>query len=344
MAQHILDKKDKKILEVLKDYPEGIRQKTIEKLTGFKRKTCYNHLEKLKKLKVLQNIQPIWKIWHNSDTQDFLAQSLRNKNTEGHRIWWSLPLIKKPDWWNKRKDRLMNLKGWAFKKEVTANNNIYFQIENDKMEIQTFKNSIYFICKQKYYEETDFEVFNHAKDDVLNAIKYLEERFRFKFLAENEFHLTLVDNHYVTMGETLAEHYYNQGKKFRIETKEGYELWIDLSDPKGLESNNIEVKRRYLEVVKDYAENPLLPLPSELSKFTAQNSQDLNILIKSVNSINEQQRSLPIVINQLSKQIESHLALIQEYRKENVSWRKHKIKEIKDELKNGKQTKLGEFF
>jgi len=328
MAKNTLDKKDGKILEVLKDYPEGIRKQTIVKLTGFKSRTCYNHLEKLKKLKVLENIQPIWKIWHNSGTQEILAHLLNSdKNTEGHRIWWILPLVKKPDWWDKRKERLMRLKGWAFKSEVTANNNIYQQIENDYIEIQTFKNSIYFICKNKYYGKTDFEIFNKAKDDVLDAIKYLEERFRFKFLAENEFHLTLVDNHYVTMKETLAEHYYNQGRMFKIQTKEGYELWIDLSDPKGLEGNNIETKRRYLEVVKDYAENPNLPLPSELSL--------------SVNKIVND--FLPI-IPELEKQIKSHLLLIKEYRKENIAWRKSKVKEIKKEVKLGHQTKLGDFY
>ncbi len=353
MAKDTLDKKDRKILEVLKDYPEGIRKQTILKLTGFKGRTCYNHLEKLKELKILQNIQPIWKIWHNSGTPEFLAhlQESDNKNTEGHRIWWILPLIRKPSWWNSRKDRLMNLKGWAFTREITANNNIYFQIENDLLYIQTFKNSIYFMSKQKYYGETDFEVFDKAKNDVLNAIKYLEERFRFKFLIENEFHLTLVDNHFVTMNETLAEHYYKEGKKFRIETEEGYSLWIDLSDPKGLESNNIETKRRYLNVVKDYAENPLIPLPSQIAKFQAENGLGLKKTIGVVNDLITLQKGLPIVLNQMGQQLESyrrenisHLALIKEYRKENVLWRKKKVKEIREELKFGVQSKLGEWL
>jgi hypothetical protein len=351
MANDILDKKDKKILEVLKEYPEGIRQKTICKLTGLKERTCYNHLKKLEDMNILKNLYPIWKIWQSLDTQEKLAKlSDSNKNTEGHRIWWILPLVKKPFWWNKRKDRLMNLKGWVYKKEVTARNNIYFQIENDYMEIQTFKNSIYFICKEKYIESTDFEVFNKAKNDVINAIRYLEERFRFRFLAENEFHLTLVDNHYVTMKETLAEHYYNQGKTFKIEV-DGYTLWIDLSDPKGLEGDNIEVKRRYLEIVKDYAGNPLLPLPSEIHQIQKETSQNLNILVKVVNDMTENQKELPVLINKWGKQLEeyaeqnkSHLALIQSYAKENISWRKKTEKQIRKELKDGKQTKLGEFL
>ncbi len=345
MAKHTLDKKDKAILKLLKENPEGLRITSISKQTEIPTRTCYNHLEKLLSMKVIQNLYPIWKIWHSSDTQEIMAKLLdSDKNTEGHRIWWVLPLIKKPHWWDKRKDRLMRLKGWAFKKEVTAHNNIYFQIENDYMEIQTFKNSIYFIGKQKYKEATDFEVFEKAKNDVINAIKYLEERFRFKFLAENEFHLTLVDNHYVTMNETLAEHYYKQGKKFRIETKEGYSLWIDLSDPKGLESNNIETKRRYLKVVKDYQDNPLIPLPSELATNQAETGQGLKILTGAVSEQVKMVSGLPIILNKLEKQISSHLDLIKEYRKENIAWRKNTEKNIRKELKNKEQTKLGSWF
>ena len=41
-----------------------------------------------------------------------------------------------------------------------------------------------------------------------------------------------------------------------------------------------------------------------------------------------------------SKQIKSHLALIQEYRKENKAWRKNESKVIKENLTNGTQSKL----
>lgn len=356
MANPKLDKKDEAILKVLKDYPEGIRGANVKKLTGFKGRTCYNHLEKLAEMKILDNIYPIWKIRHDSGTQEIMAKLQdSDKNTEGHRIWWILPLVRKPFWWDKRKDRLMRLKGWNYKKETTAHDNIYFQIENDYMEIQTFKNSIYFICKEKYLEHTDFEVFDKAKNDVLGAIKYLEERFRFQFLAENEFHLTLVDNHFVTMGEMLAEHYYKQGKKFRIETKDGYSLWIDLSDPKGLEGDNVEIKRRYLELVKDVVENPQTPLPSEIYKIEIETKQNLKLLSEAMIYV---QKDLPVVLNEMSKQIGEyhqenmgHLALLNDWRNEakdrreaNATWRKNEVQRIRKELKKGRQTKLMDFF
>ncbi len=50
-----------------------------------------------------------------------------------------------------------------------------------------------------------------------------------------------------------------------------------------------------------------------------------------------------VINNKLEQQISSHLNLIKEYRKENISWRKKKIKEIRKELKEGHQTILGDF-
>ena len=58
----------------------------------------------------------------------------------------------------------------------------------------------------------------------------------------------------------------------------------------------------------------------------------------------ENQLKSEIQLNEFSKQIKSHLALIQEYRKENKAWRHQTEKRIRKELKDGKQTKLGEFI
>lgn len=328
---------DHKILNLLKDNPEGLRQKTISKLLNIKERTCYNHLKALKDKKFLKNLYPIWKIWRSSDLPIKMANlPSSSKTSEGHHIAWLLPLVRKPSWWNKRKDRLMKLKDWHFKKEVTANNNIYHQIYNDYMQIQTYKNSIYFICNE-YYTNSDLETYLKSKDDVLEAIRYLEEIFRFKFIAEGNFHLICLTPHYVTMKEALAEHFRKDGERFVMETKEGYKLVVDFSEPFGLESDNLEVKRRYLRIVKDYQDNPNLPLPSEIHQIQAETGQNLKILSEMV-AFN--QKELPGILVKLEKQINSHLKLIQEYRKENVAWRKAETKKIREELK---QRKLGDF-
>jgi len=337
---------DEQIIQLLKENPEGLRQRNIAKILNLKERTSYNHLKKLEKLKLLKNLTPIWKIWHGSDPQGILAelQESSKYNEQGHKICFSLPLIKKPTWWDKRKDRLMNLKEWDFKKEVTAHNNVYHQISNDYMQIQTYKNSIYFICQKKYNAEFPIQIFNQAKDDVLEAIRFLEERFRFKFIAEGNFHLTCIDSHYVTLKDALAEHCKQVGDRFLITTEEGYSLWVDFSESLGTESDNPEVKRRYLRHYKDIIENPNIPLPSEMALSVDKIINELPPILQTIgNQLAQNQKQL----TQYHEENVSHLALINEYRAENVRYRKHEKKrvrkEIIKELKDGRQTILKDF-
>lgn len=321
--------KDQNIIKLLKENPEGLRARTLRNLLKINSRTLYNHLRSLEKRGIVKNIYPIWKIGIVQTHPEIWQTTLTSNKEQGHHILFILPLIKKPVWWQKRKDRLMKLKGWHYKKEVTANNNIYHQIESDSMQIQLYKNSIYFICREKYIANTPIEVFLKAKDDVLEAIRFLEERFRFKLIIEGNEHLIVHDGHYLTYQDALAELCKKVNDRFNIKTKEGYNLWVDFSDPLGTESNNPEVKRRYLIDIKDRQDNPEIPVASKIWELTADNTKNMNVLSKSVNAIIENQKGLPLVINDLKKQIESHLALIKEYRTENIKWREETEKKIK---------------
>jgi len=57
-----LDKKDKRIIKILTENPNGLRAKALSKLIEVPRKTCYNHLSKLKKREILIKENFLWKI------------------------------------------------------------------------------------------------------------------------------------------------------------------------------------------------------------------------------------------------------------------------------------------
>lgn len=323
----ILDEKDLKILQLLIESPEGLRRRTIERQTHIPTRTVYNHLKKLclKKVNLLKNITPIYKINKLSEAQEILATLSKSYNitNQGHHITYVLPLVNKPDWWDKRKDRLMCLKEWAFKKDVTANNNQYYQIQKKGyMQIQTYKNSIYFICQRDYRESSDLEIFNKSKDDVLDAIRYLEEQLRFNFLIENYFHLTFVDAHYVSIKDALAEVCFEQNKRFKIETKEGYYLWVDFSDPRGLEGNNPEVKRRYLEFIKDVVNNPEIKLPSQLQREII---EFRNESLTNIKNLSQDGVNVSLVIKQLQSEIRGLTELVYIQQQEINELKKDKI-------------------
>jgi DNA-binding Lrp family transcriptional regulator len=332
--------KDTQILNLLQKNPEGLRATTINKFLNYKGRTLYNHLRSLEKKGLIVNFYPLWKIGKVQTDPKIWQSALNSDKEQGHNLLFILPLINKPDWWNKRKDRLIKLKDWHYKKEITANNNIYHQIENDSMQVQLYKNSIYFICKQRYYSNTPMEVFLKAKDDVLEAIRFLEEKFRFKLLAEGNEHLTVQDGHYLTYQDALSEFCEKINDRFKIKTKEGYEIWVDFSDPHGTESNNPEVKRRYLLDIKDRQDNPQTPVASEIWGISSQNALQLNKTLEAIQIQHELISGLPAVLGQLKEQISSHLSLIQEYRKENINWRKETVKKFR---RTSEQRRLTEF-
>ncbi|MFV2014740.1 MAG: hypothetical protein ACC656_04890, partial [Candidatus Heimdallarchaeota archaeon] len=73
---------------------------------------------------------------------------LDNNNIfELHNLSYVVKLIKKPDWWNKRKNYLVRLKGWEFKNIDFGKNssNIYQQLKNDNFVLQMYAESIIII-------------------------------------------------------------------------------------------------------------------------------------------------------------------------------------------------------
>ncbi len=340
----ILTEKNIKILRFLKSRPEGARASTIAKVLNLPTRTAYNNLKKLEKKGFLKNIYPIWRLCHNQIPLEFWQSTLTSSKQQGHKFSFVLPLVNKPSWWNRRKDRLIKLKEWHYKRDVKWGNNKYEQITKDSMQIQTYRNSIFFINQKEYFGDNPYSLFNQAKDDVLEAIRFMEEKFRFKFLAEGNEHLTVITDHFVNIQDALSKHCKKTNNRFLIKTPEGYSLWVDFSEPFGTETDNPEVMRLYLKDVKDRITHPTLPVASEIWQLASQNTQNQAKNTNAINVILQHQRQLPSVLNKLEQQIQSHLALIKEYRKENITWRKEKIKEIKKEVrKENSQKSLKEF-
>ena len=141
-----------KILRNLYQNREGLRVKTLIKLTEIKERTLYRNLNILKEKELIENIFPMWKIVNG---QVKFCQSLlkSDKIFELHNLSYVLKLIKKPDWWAKRKPRLMNLKEWQFKHVNfgKGGTNPFQQLMNEDFVIQTYPESIIIIARKRYY-------------------------------------------------------------------------------------------------------------------------------------------------------------------------------------------------
>jgi len=157
-----------KILKVLYENKEGVRVKTIQKLADLKQSVVYKRLNILRKKRLVENTYPIWKISNGSFK--FVKALLKDSNIfELHKLGFVVKLVNKPKWWKTRKNRLMKVKGFQFKRIAFGKNNSnpYEQLINDNYVIQTYPESIIIICRKRYCSA----LFSIRKDFSRRAFK-----------------------------------------------------------------------------------------------------------------------------------------------------------------------------
>lgn len=252
--------KAKSILQNLFQNREGLRVKTLIKLTNIKQRTLYKRLNILRDKGLIENIFPIWKIVNGQ--VGFCSTLLKSDNIfELHNISYVLKLVKVPEWWNKRKPRLMRLKEWQFK-EVSFGkgaSNPYQQLINENFVIQTYPESIIIISRKRYYSNNPYETITEAINDVLDIIDYFEERMKFRFFPSEIQALEIRNNDFNRIKDYLAEHCKKEGNRFLVELDKNRKVWVDYSEPFGKEANYPEGQEILEKMTKDLLMNkPML--------------------------------------------------------------------------------------
>lgn len=294
---------DIKILRILYNNPEGLRVKTIQKLSRLKQRLVYKRLELMKKDELVENIFPIWKI-SNGQSQK-CATLLKDSNIfELHNLSYIVKLINKPDWWKNRKNYLIRLKQWQFKNVNfgKANSNPYQQLINDNFCIQCYSESIIIISRKRYYSNNPYETIKEAIMDVADLLDWFCERFRFKFFKDGIPHLEIRNNDFNRMKDHLAEFCKKNKNRFLLEIDKRRKVWIDMSEPFGKESNYPEAQERLEKVTKDIlTKDPLLP--SELSDRVKDLNRNFNEFESHINKISEHEIMTAQTMEQMSNNI-----------------------------------------
>ena len=183
-------------------------------------------------------------------------------------------------------------------------NKFFRRLEND-LKVILIKNRAKNIKEVKReYAHTDSEVYENTEKHKDRIMVYAEEDGKLAFLTDDSWQ-------------------FNEDEFVHTETAK---------QDRGFADKHINDWR---------LKNP--PTQSELAQGQAEIGQNIGYLSKVVSEQGKMVLGLPNVLNRLEKQINSHLSLIQEYRKENKAWRKEKVKEIQKEVKYGRQTKIDDF-
>ena len=264
---------DKNIIENLYINKEGLRVKTLSKLTSIKQRTLYKRLNILREKGLVENLFPIWKIVNG---QSEYVQTLLNSNKlfELHNLGYVLRLMKVPDWWNRRKPVLRRLRGWQFTNNNFGKNNSnpFQQLINESFVVQTYPESIIIILRKRYYAQDPYDTIQQGIMDVLDLVEYLEERFKFKFFPDGVPALEVRANDFNKMKDYLAERCKKEGTRFLVKTPKG-NAWVDYSEPLGRESNTPDIQDTLEKDIRDKIMNkPMLnsELQLALSKTARQ--------------------------------------------------------------------------
>ncbi len=274
--------KSRKILEILKENPEGLRASTITKLTNYKGRTLYNHLEILQDNKLVTNVFPIWQIAKNQKSSLNMAKLLKSDKIQLHKFSFKLDLIKKPSWWDKRRNRLLRLKNFDKKpKKVSWGNVEYEQLSKSNFLIHTFPNTILFINQNKYLGEDPYTCLLEALEDTMQIYNYIEELFKFKFFLDGVPQFSISSNHFVKLKDEIANRCKKEKKLFKVHINNELRVLVDLSKPFGMEfvskDHAPEDTNYYKNFVKDFSENKprMLTETNDLIDKVANNQGEL---------------------------------------------------------------------
>jgi len=259
-----LSKNDKIILRELNNNPEGLRVKTLLKLTNLKQRVVYKRLNLLKDMELIEHINPMWKIVHGQSQK--CAKLLNDNNIfELHNMSYVVKLLKKPDWWSKRKNYLIRLKEWQFKNVNFGNNgsNNYQQIINENFVIQCYPESLIIIARKRYYSNNPYNTSIKAITDILDLLEWFCERFRFNFWCDSVPHLEVRNNDFNRLNDAIANKVKQIKGKFLVEIDKRRKVWVDMSEPFGKEANYPNGQEKLEKITKDYLTKEVL-LPSEI--------------------------------------------------------------------------------
>ena len=320
-----LGDKDTKILQNLIQNLEGLRVNSLSKYTSIKPITLYKRLERLKKKGLVENLYPIWKIVRGQ--VDFCKTLLHSNNIfELHNFSYVLRLIKKPDWWEKRKPRLERIKEWQFRNIDFGTK--YEQLMNEDFVIQTYPESIIIISRKRYYGNEPYKVVIQAIEDVLGIISYLEEKFKFKLLPNGFEALEIRNNDFNRIKDYLAEHCKKEGRRFLVETSKG-NVWVDYSEPFGKEANTPDIQDTLEKHTKDLIINKPL-LNSELQQVLTITANQISQVVNNQSIFAENMKSHIEAIQTLSKEVKRLGSFFRQTINENKRLKKGNQRSLKE--------------
>lgn len=251
----------------------------------------------------------------------------------------------------------LRLHGQEFNIRVLWQDNKYQELLNksntlffDSNTIRLYKNSIEIYSGQSFHGKQTGEVEKKSLDYWQRFLTRLEHDLKVQLVKNRARNIKIVNQHWARGDSEICDNATEYRERVWVYAEEDGKLAFITDDSFGFREDETlhpltaKPDRKAIDKqVNDWRlRNP--PTQSELAQNQAKIGQGLKELIEVVSQQGKMVSGLPMVLNRLEQQINSHLALIKEYRQENRVWRKNTEKRLKEEFKSGKQTRLGDFI
>jgi len=243
----------------------------------------------------------------------------------------------------------MRLHAQEFNIKIISKTNKYFQskqrgntIQIDGNTIRLFNDSIEIYSGQSFFEKDEQTATGRSLAYWNRFIARLEHELGVVLIKPRVQNITLVNQHYAETNSDIAKDCLDKKEKIKIITLDDGKVWFTIDNSWNLKERECihpETAKQDSEAVSKQLNDWRLNNPPTNSEISDNLNKASQIVIKN----QELLIGLPAVIDDLRKQIKSHLSLIKEYRKENRIWRKDIETKYISQSKNN-QSKLGDFI
>ena len=304
---------------VFSSIDSGKTTKEICKENKLSKQKLQYYLDNLKKDGAIKKIG--YGVWQTS--KDRVANLCR-----GHGFMWYIKLPHEIKEWDKQLEK----KGINYKR---INRGFTYQIYFKDNKIWLSKNSLIIYDIHSYFGSNAIESRKYSFFELKSILNGLELKLGINLRTkEGNFMVRPARQHYSLIKNCLAIQCNKEGKKINVYNEKG--IWFTIDNSFNLdEAETIHPKTALtdsLGIQKYFNEH-------KETKFEI----TPKFILNSFNQMIAIQLETNKQLLEYKEQNRQHLSLIKDYRKENIAWRKGTIKEIKEELKHGKQTKLFDF-
>mgnify|MGYP001567928902 CR=1 FL=1 len=329
--------KKKLYFSILDKLKQGTNLSKIRNELNISKQKLNYYLKKLKESGIIIQKGMGW--YEVKEVKDLTKYDvpLSKDSIRGHAYVWTIRLPKEIKGWSKRTE-ILKEKGINFNLVGALKTTPRIKVLGRKVWLCNNHIRIFDKKEASYYGKTAKESKYMALNEVKSLVGTLERKLGV-FL--NPVDISFNKEHYALIKNDLAIEENRKGNIIRISDESGEWLLIDDSLEKGGELENIGKSAYKTNIPMQKWWNNKKEHDFKITDdFILNRFNDTN---NSINQLITLQEDLPKNMQLLAQQIESHLKLIQDYRKENIAWRKSKEKEIKEELKLGHQSKLNDF-